>query len=69
MFRNPTGTVKTIRLAMAAAVSLGVAAALVALGTHAGFIAQTTNGNNTFQVGTLKISNLGFNGEPFHRLT
>src|SRR5439155_3754237 len=57
--------VGTVRLAMAAAVTLGVAAALVALGTHAGFIAQTTNPNNTFQVGTLKIANLGFNGGSF----
>lgn len=59
MFRNITGTVK---LAMTAAVTLGVAASLVALGTHAGFIAQTSNGNNQFTVGVLKISNLGFNG-------
>ena len=62
MFRNITGTVK---LAMTAAVTLGVAASLVALGTHAGFIAQTSNGNNQFTVGVLKISNLGFNGGSF----
>src|SRR4051794_19659714 len=62
MVRNFSGTV---RLAMAAAVTLGVAASLVALGTHAGFIATTTNQNNTFQVGTLKITNLGFNGGSF----